>query len=212
MDIAEVASDDVPAAQADPNLQIGIRLPFNQLYLGINRAKPPFDKQEVRQASGHGHQQGGPGKGALRPTASVAKEFIPPGIFGYTKDLVDWPYDPKQGQGTTGRGRLPQRLQDQVVGHDQSRVGYCTDPNKVGQVIQSDLKKVGIDAEFVTYDWAVYLDKVAAGEADMFLLGWMADYQMLRTSWIFLRLRGRTTALVPRSQRSEPLAKAACRD
>jgi peptide/nickel transport system substrate-binding protein len=56
-----------------------------------------------------------------------------------------------------------------------SRAYYPT-PDKVGQVVQADLKKIGIDAEIVTYDWGVYLDKVAAGEADLFLLGWMADY------------------------------------
>jgi ABC-type transport system substrate-binding protein len=114
-------------------------------------------------------------KALYPPTASVAKEFIPPGIFGYSQGLVDWEYNPTKAKELLATAGYPNGFKTKLWVMPVSR-GYYPTPDKVGQVIQSDLKKVGIDAEFVTYDWGVYLDKVAAGEADLFMLGWMADY------------------------------------
>jgi ABC-type transport system substrate-binding protein len=208
VDIAEVASDDVPAAQADPNLQIGIRLPFNQLYLGMNRAKPPFDKQEVRQAVAMAINKADLVKALYGPTASVATQFTPPGIFGHTKDLVDWPYDPNKAKELLAKAGFPNGFKTKFWVMTRPRP-YCNDPNKVGQVIQSDLKKVGIDTEWVTYDWAVYLDKVAAGEADMFLLGWMPDYADASDFTGYFFGWGADDSFGPTfPEISEPLAKA----
>jgi dipeptide transport system substrate-binding protein len=41
--------------------------------------------------------------------------------------------------------------------------------------MQADLKKVGIDAEIVTYEWGEYLERSKKGEHDMVLLGWTGD-------------------------------------
>ncbi len=173
--IDNVAPDDIAAAQADANLQVAFRTPFNVGYLGINRAKEPFDKLEVRQAIAMAINKADLVKALYPPTASVAKGFVPPGIFGYSKDQADWPYDPAKAKELLAAAGLPNGFKTKLWVMPVSR-GYYPDPNKVGQVIQSDLAKIGIEAEFVTYDWGVYLDKVAAGEGDLFLLGWMADY------------------------------------
>jgi len=173
--IDNVAPDDIPAAQADANLQVDFRDPFMIGYLGINRAKEPFDKLEVRQAIAMAINKADMIKALYPPTASVAKGFVPPGIFGYSEDQEDWPYDPAKAKELLAAAGLPNGFKTKLWVMPVSR-GYYPDPSKVGQVIQSDLAKVGIEAEFVTYDWGVYLDKVAVGEAELFMLGWMADY------------------------------------
>lgn len=173
--IDNVAPDDIAAAQADTNLQVSFRPAFNIGYLGINRAKPPFDKLEVRQAIAMAINKADLVKALYPPTAAAAKGFIPPGLFGYSKDQEDWKYDPAAAKELLAKAGFPDGFKTTLWVMPVSR-GYYPDPNKVGQVIQSDLKKIGIEAEFVTYDWGVYLDKVAAGEGDLFLLGWMADY------------------------------------
>jgi len=53
---------------------------------------------------------------------------------------------------------------------------YFPYPDRVGEALQANLAAVGIQAEIVTYDWGTYNKKVSAGEADLFLNGWMADY------------------------------------
>jgi peptide/nickel transport system substrate-binding protein len=41
--------------------------------------------------------------------------------------------------------------------------------------MQQNLKKVGVSAKLVTYDWGIYLDKTGRGEHPMCLLGWTGD-------------------------------------
>ena len=49
-----VEPQDIPTIEGDSNLQILDRPAFNVGYVGINQAKPPMDKLEVRQALAHG--------------------------------------------------------------------------------------------------------------------------------------------------------------
>jgi peptide/nickel transport system substrate-binding protein len=173
--IDNIAPDDIPTAQADTNLQVAFRPAFMIGYLGINRNREPFDKQEVRQAIAMAINKTDMVKALYAPTASVANQFVPPGIFGYTEGLVDWEYNVTKAKELLTKAGFPNGFKTTLWVMPVSR-GYYPDPAKVGQVFQSDLKKIGIDAEIVTYDWGVYLDKTAAGEADLFMLGWMADY------------------------------------
>jgi ABC-type transport system substrate-binding protein len=45
----------------------------------------------------------------------------------------------------------------------------------VAEIIQADLKKIGIDVDIISYDWATYLEKTYYGEHDMALMGWTGD-------------------------------------
>jgi len=170
-----LAPDDFPTAQADPNLQVFTRPPFNIGYLGINRARPPLDKLEVRQAIAQAINKEAIVKALYPPTAMVATQFIPPGIFGHSDNVKGWAYNPDKAKELLAKAGFPNGFKTTLWVMPVSR-GYYPTPAKVGEAIQADLKKVGIDAEIITYDWGVYLDKVSAGEADLFMLGWMADY------------------------------------
>jgi ABC-type transport system substrate-binding protein len=173
--IDNLAPDDFPTAQADPNLKVYSRPPFNVGYLGINRARPPFDKLEVRQAIAQAVNKDAILKALYPPTAQVATQFVPPGIFGYSASVTGWKYDPDAAKALLAQAGFPNGFKTTLWVMPVSRAYYPT-PDKVGEAIQADLKKVGIETEIVTFDWGVYLDKTAAGEADLFLLGWMADY------------------------------------
>ena len=170
-----LAPDDFPTAQADPNLNVYPRPPFNIGYLGINRARTPFDKLEVRQAIAHAINKAAIVQALYPPTASAASQFVPPPVFGHSTALVDYPYDVAKAKELLTKAGFPNGFKTTLWVMPVSR-GYYPTPDKVGEAIQADLRKVGIETDIVTFDWGVYLDKVAAGEADLFLLGWMADY------------------------------------
>ena len=173
--IDNLAPDDFPTAQADPNLTVTPRPPFNIGYLGINRDRPPFDKLEVRQAIAHAINKDAIVQALYPPTASAASQFVPSAVFGHSNKLVDYPYDVAKAKELLTKAGFANGFKTTLWVMPVSR-GYYPTPDKVGEAIQADLKKVGIETEIVTFDWGVYLDKVAAGEADLFLLGWMADY------------------------------------
>lgn len=173
--IDNVAPDDIPTLEADPNVTVYARPKFNIGYLGINRAHEPFDDVKVRQAIAYAINKEAILEALYPPTAELARQFIPPGIFGHTDGQEYYAHDPDKAKALLAEAGFPDGFETTLWVMPVSR-GYYPTPDKVGQAIQADLAVVGIKAEFVTYDWATYLDKAAVGEADLFLLGWMADY------------------------------------
>jgi peptide/nickel transport system substrate-binding protein len=173
--VDNLAPDDIPLAQADPDLDVYLRPPFNVGFVGINRAHPPFDDTRVRQAVALAIDRATLVQALYPPTAEAAGQFVPPRIFGHTDGLQDWPYDPQQARTLLAQAGYPQGFQTTlwIMGISRS---YFPNPDRIGEVLQADLAQVGIEATLVRYDWGTYLEMVRAGEADLFLNGWTADY------------------------------------
>ncbi len=173
--VDNLSPDDISAAQADPNINVYMRPPFNIGFLGINRAHKPFDDVRVRQAVALAIDKATLVKALYPPTAEVATQFVPPHIFGHTDGLQDLPHDLQKAKTLLAEAGYPDGFKTTLWVMGISR-RYYPNPDRVGQVLQANLAAVGIQAEIVTYDWGTYLDKVYGGEADLFLNGWMADY------------------------------------
>jgi len=109
------------------------------------------------------------------PTAEAATQFVPPNIFGHTDGLEDWLYDSEAAKKLLAEAGYPDGFQTTLWIMGIGRP-YFPNPDRVGEVLQADLAEVGIQAEIVSYDWGTYLEKMYAGEADLFLNGWNADY------------------------------------
>ena len=52
---------------------------------------------------------------------------------------------------------------------------YLPSGRKVAEIIQADLKKIGIDVDIISYDWTTFLEKTYYGEHEMALMGWTGD-------------------------------------
>ncbi len=52
---------------------------------------------------------------------------------------------------------------------------YNPNAKLMAEMMQADLKKVGIDVDIVSYEWGEYLKRTKNGEHDMALLGWTGD-------------------------------------
>lgn len=174
--IDNVAPDDIPTLEADPNITVYARPKFNVGYIAFMVDHPPFDDVKVRQAIAHAVNKEAIVEALYPPTAEVATQYIPPGIFGHTDDLEDWPYDPDKAKDMLAEAGFPDGFETDLWVMPVSR-GYFPTPKEVGEAIQADLAAVGIKAEIVTYDWGTYLEKtLETCEHDICMLGWMADY------------------------------------
>ena len=174
--------DDIPLAEADPNLDTWPIPPMTIGYVAINQewvdadGKTPFKDVRVRQAVAHAINKAAIVQALFPGTGLPAKNFMPPALWGYNDDVVDYAYDPAQAKALLAAAGYPDGLKTNLWVMPVSR-GYYPDPPKVGEAIQADLKAAGFDAEIVTYDWGTYLDKVLInGEHAMCMLGWMPDY------------------------------------
>ena len=174
--------DDIPTAEADPNLVTYPLPPMSIGYVAINQdwvdasGGKPLKDLRVRQAIAHAINKEAIIQALFPGTGIAAKNFMPPALWGYNDDFQDYGYNPDRSKALLEEAGYPNGFKTDLWVMPVSR-GYFPDPPKVGEAIQADLKAVGIDAEIVTYDWGTYLDKVlTGGEHAMCMLGWMPDF------------------------------------
>ncbi len=179
--IYNIIPDDVAVAEADPNVLVWKVPPVNVGYVAMNQAwkneagVEVFRDLKVRQAVAHAINKGAIVEALYPGTGMPAKNFMPPGLWGYNDEFEDYGYSPARSKELLAEAGYPNGFKTNLWVMPVSR-GYYPDPTKVGEAIQADLAAVGIDAEIVTYDWGTYLDKTDMGEHAMCMLGWMPDF------------------------------------
>ena len=168
--------DDFEAIEADENLQLALRSGTNIFYLGMNNTSPPFDNERVRQAFAMAIDRQRLVDNFYPPGSSVATQFMPPSIFGYSEGQTWYDYDPEMAkQILEEEGVLPD-FSTTITYRDVVR-GYLPNPGVVAQDIQAQLAEIGVNAEIVVMESGSFLDAADRGELDGFhMLGWGADY------------------------------------
>ena len=144
-------------------------------YIGFNTQKEPFNNPLVRQAISKAIDRQtlvdsiyeGYGIPAIGPLSAD--------IFGYTDDLNYVEYNIEEAKALLGEAGYADGFSTTIWTNDNpARVNVAT-------VLQQSLKELGIVVEIGVMEFGTYLDKTAAGEHDMFILGWSnatgdADY------------------------------------
>jgi peptide/nickel transport system substrate-binding protein len=171
-----VGADDFTTVEADANLQLALRSGTNIFYVGMNNAFPPFDNERVRQAFAMGIDRQRLIDNFYPPGSSLATQFMPPAIFGYSEGQEWYAYDPEQAkQILEEEGVLP-GFKTTITYRDVVR-GYLPNPGIVAQDIQAQLADLGVEAEIVVMESGAFLTSANDGVIDGFhLLGWGADY------------------------------------
>jgi ABC-type transport system substrate-binding protein len=168
--------DDFDVIESDPNLQLQKRSGTNIFYVGMNNTYPPFDNERVRQAFAMGIDRNRLVDNFYPPGSSVATQFMPPSIFGYTEGLTWYDYNPDEAKKILEEEGVLPGFQTTITYRDVVR-GYLPNPGVVAQDIQAQLADLGVEAEIVVMESGSFLDAADRGEIDGFhLLGWGADY------------------------------------
>lgn len=173
--------DDLGNIENNPDLQILSKPGLSIGYLAMNMGEdtPGYQKEfgdvRVRRAIAHAINKQDIIDYLYKGTAIVAKNPIPPTLWGYNDAIQDYEYNPEKARDLLAEAGYPDGFKTNLWAMPVSRP-YMFDPRKIATAIQADLAKVGIDAEIVSYDWGTYLDKTDNGEHAMCLLGWTGDY------------------------------------
>jgi peptide/nickel transport system substrate-binding protein len=174
---ASLAWSYVPTATLDANLKVVWRPALNTGYLGVNRSHSPLDNSLVRQAIAHAIDKQSIIDNHYNADAEggqVATQLLPPAMWGYDDDLVDYAYDPAQAYSLLAQAGYTNGVTTTLWVLPVERM-YLPNAMDIAGSIQADLQAVGITTTQVTYDWGTYLSKIHDGEADLFMLGWGGD-------------------------------------
>jgi peptide/nickel transport system substrate-binding protein len=173
-----VEPQDVATIEADDSLQVVERPAFNVAYVGINQKMPPMDKLEVRQAIAYGLDRQAVVDNFYAGRGEVAKEFMPPALFGYADDVTEYTYDPEKSKQLLEQAglTLPVKI-DFWYPTDVSRP-YMPDPKRNFEAFAASLNKAGFQVVPHSAPWSPdYLGRADEGKAGhLHLLGWTGDY------------------------------------
>jgi len=165
---------DLPEMQSDPGLTVQSQPGLNIGYLAFNITKPPMDKKEVRVALSMAIDRGAILKDVYLGTGQQAKNLIPPSMWAYNDAVKDYSFDPERAKGMLAAAGVKVPL-DVDLWYMPVQRPYNPDPKRIGEMMQSDLAKVGVNARLVSYEWGEYSKRLNAGEATMGMSGWTGD-------------------------------------
>jgi len=152
--------------------------PGGSYNLYLNASKAPFNDQRVRRAVQRGIDIATDVRTVYRNTYERAWSPISPTTVGYDASLKgSWPYDPALAgrlldeAGWTGRDAQGYRTKDGkrlTVEWPLLPAQYVRDNRIVlGEAIQADLKKIGVEVSRPTLDNGTYVERAYGGKVDI---------------------------------------------
>ncbi len=171
---------DMELARKDPRLQIFSQFGMNISYLGFNHKKEPWKSNvKLRQAIAHAINRKAIVDRIYQGTGEVAKNCMPPTVWGYNQDLPGYAYDVELAKKLLAEAGYPEGkgLPEITLWSMPVSRPYNPDGLKVGMAMIGDLARIGISSRMVSYDWETYLrrQREQPQDMDLFQLGWTGD-------------------------------------
>jgi len=171
---------DIPLVKKDKNLILISQPGMNVGYLSFNHTKEPWKSNlHLRKAVAHALNRKAIVDNIYQGMGQVANNPIPPTMWGYNKSIPGYAFDVDMAKKELekagfkdGKGLPEITLWSMPVPRPYNPEGL-----KVGVAMVSNLSKIGIHAQIVSYDWGTYLKKQREqpDNMDLFQLGWTGD-------------------------------------
>jgi dipeptide transport system substrate-binding protein len=165
---------DLPGLKADKNLLVMSQPGLNIGYLGMNTKKKPFDDVRVRRAVTMAIDQKAILDAVYQGTGQAAKNLIPPTMWSYNDKIPPYKLDIEGAKKLLAEAGYPDGFETDLWAMPVTRP-YNPDARRIGELMQSDLAKIGIKAKIVSFEWGEYRKRAQAGEHMMAQLGWTGD-------------------------------------
>ncbi len=158
----------------NPELLVLQKPGLNMGFMAFNTSKPPLDDIRLRKTLAMAINKERILDKVYGDLGVLNDSILPPSMHPYHQNMLDVSgYNPEAAR---------QRLVDLNVTNLQLTLWSLPVPRSynpngmlMAELIQDDLKQIGVETTIVSYEWSTYLERVKAGEHDMALLGWVAD-------------------------------------
>jgi peptide/nickel transport system substrate-binding protein len=163
----DIAPTDISRIEDNDDL-IMLRTPnFSTTYVGFNCEKAPFDDVRVRQAINYAVNMDAIVEAVYRGAGSPSKGPLGPNVWASNQNLEPYGYDVERAKELMAEAGYADGFSTTIWSNEnQQRID-------IAEILQNQLREIGITAEAQVLEWGAYLDGTAAGEHDMFILGWV---------------------------------------
>jgi peptide/nickel transport system substrate-binding protein len=138
----------------DPNLKVVVGSTEGETILAMNNKKPPFDQLKVRQAISYALDRKAIIDGASAGLGQPIGSHMPPSNKAYIDLTGRYPHDVAKARELLKEAGLENGFKTTLK---LPPPPYARDG---GEIIASELREIGIDAEIVPVEWAQWLDQV----------------------------------------------------
>jgi peptide/nickel transport system substrate-binding protein len=166
-------------------------------YLGYNLKEGLFQDKRVRQAFTYAINREEIVEYVLYGLGTVISGPFPRHLWYYNPKVEPFPYDPSKARRLLEEAGWKDTDGDGILDKDGKRLGFKLITNSgndvrrdVGVLVQRQLRELGVDVTFETYEWSVFLKNFINAKAfDACILGWSLspdpdDYMIWHSSQI----------------------------
>jgi peptide/nickel transport system substrate-binding protein/oligopeptide transport system substrate-binding protein len=175
LDLTDIPTGHCQSTQRDPQLRgdVAIWPTLGTHAVRFNVERAPFNDLRVRRAIAHAIDPSIIVDRLLERCVTPARGILPPALPGYTPEIRRLAFDRDLARRLLaeagyagGKGVTP------LVYHFNT-----SDTNqRIAELLQAQLKEIGIALELRRLDWAAHLKLVDQGSAGFFRQAWIADY------------------------------------
>lgn len=123
-------------------------------HISMNNKTGPFSDKRVREAVSYAIDREAIILGGLEGIGSPVEVPMPPAAFGYDPEFKNNPYDPEKAKALLAEAGYPNGFTAKF------KINQAPMYSKPAEVIQEQLRKIGINAELELMERATYLDDV----------------------------------------------------
>lgn len=135
-------------------------------YIGFNVESKAVNDVRVRKAISHAIEREAILKGVYNKVGTLANSAMSPKVFGYSENIKAYEYDINKAK----------KLLKEAGYKDGLSLNLLTSDRKerinMAEVIQSQLKGIGVDVSIQVLEYGAYLEMIDKGDHDLFIGGW----------------------------------------
>ena len=170
-----VSANDSKRVEEDEDLQLFKGASQSVSYLTINETNEKFADKRVRQAIRYAIDKEAIVETMLYGAGEPADSIIPPSTFGFSSKVQKYEHDVEKAKKLLADAGYPNGFSCTLSVTDDSV------KNEICQVIQSQLKEIGIEVSIQTKEFGTWLDELGTGSHELSFAGWVcvtgdADY------------------------------------
>ena len=165
--------DFLPFLEKDPHFTVYETDGTTYAYLGLNLQDPILSRKKVRQAIAYSINREAIIKEVLKGLGKPATGLLASSHWAYEGEVEKYPYDPRKAISLLDSAGIPVP----ATGEPRIKLIYKTSQNdlskRIGEVLQQQLKEVGIQMEIRTFEWGTFYSDIKSGNFQLYSLRWV---------------------------------------